>query len=66
MKLDAILHLPMSEYCCGLDERRIVYRLRCARGDLKQVTLFYADTACRVDPIPVSYTHLTLPTNREV
>ena len=51
MKLDAILHLPMSEYCCGLDERRIVYRLRCARGDLKQVTLFYADTACRVDPI---------------
>ena len=30
MKLDAVLHIPMSEYCCGLDERHIVYRLRCA------------------------------------
>ena len=47
MKLDAVLHIPMSEYCCGLDERHIVYRLRCARGDLQRVTLFYADTACR-------------------
>ena len=47
MKLDAVLHIPMSEYCCGLDERRIVYRLRCAKGDMKRVTLFYADTACR-------------------
>ena len=51
MKLDAVLHIPMSEYCCGLDERRIVYRLRCAKGDMKRVTLFYADTACRVNPI---------------
>ena len=51
MKLDAVLHIPMSEYCCGLDERHIVYRLRCARGDLQRVTLFYADTACRVNPI---------------
>lgn len=51
MKQNAVLHIPMSEYCCGLDERRIVYRLRCARDDLKHVTLFYADTACRVNPI---------------
>lgn len=51
MKLDAIMHLPMSEYCCGLDETHIVYRLHCAKGDLKKVTLFYADTACRVTPI---------------
>lgn len=51
MKLDAILHIPMSEYCHGLDERHIVYRLRCARDDLKKVTLFYGDTACRVTPI---------------
>ena len=51
MKLDAVLHIPMSEYCYGLDEGHIVYRLRCARDDLKNVTLFYADTACRVDPI---------------
>jgi len=51
MKPEAVLHIPMSEYCCGLDERHIVYRLRCAKDDLKHVTLFYADTACRVDPI---------------
>lgn len=57
MKLDAVLHIPMSEYCFGLDETHIVYRLRCARGDLKRVTLCYGDTACRVTPIlftPVS------------
>ena len=41
----------MSEYCHGLDEKRIVYRLRCARGDLERVTLSYGDTACRVTPI---------------
>ena len=48
MNYAAILHLPMSEYCHGLDENRIVYRLRCARGDLERVTLSYGDTACRV------------------
>ena len=51
MKLDAILHIPMSEYCHGLDENRIVYRMRSAKGDLKSVTLYYGDTACRVTPI---------------
>ena len=51
MNYAAILHLPMSEYCHGLDENRIVYRLRCARGDLERVTLSYGDTACRVTPI---------------
>ena len=51
MKLDAVLHIPMSEYCHGLDEKRIVYRLRSAKGDLKKVTLYYGDTACRVTPI---------------
>ena len=51
MKLDTILHRPMSEYCHALDETHILFRLRCARGDLRQVTLFYGDTACRVTPI---------------
>ncbi len=51
MKLDAIAHIPMSEYCHGLDANRIVYRLQCARDDLKKVTLYYGDTACRVTPI---------------
>lgn len=51
MKLDAIFHQPMSEYCHGLSETQIVYRLRCAKGDLQKVTLYYGDTACRVTPI---------------
>ena len=51
MKLDAVLHIPMSEYAHGLDEKHIVYRLRCAKGDLVSVTLYYGDTACRVTPI---------------
>ena len=51
MRLDAVLHIPMSEYCHGLDENHIVYRMRSANGDLKRVTLYYGDTACRVTPI---------------
>ena len=51
MKLDGVLHIPMSEYCHGLDENHIVYRMRSAKGDLKRVTLYYGDTACRVTPI---------------
>ena len=51
MKKDAILHIPMSEYAHGLDEKRIVIRLRSARGDLVRVTLWYGDTACRRTPI---------------
>ena len=51
MRLDAVLHIPVSEYAHGLDRRRIVYRLRCAKGDMRRVTLWYGDTACRVTPI---------------
>lgn len=51
MKLDGILHIPMSEYCHGLDENHIVYRMRSAKGDLRRVTLYYGDTACRMTPI---------------
>ena len=50
MRLDAVLHIPMSEYAHGLDENHIVFRLRCARSDLKRCTLYYGDTACRVTP----------------
>ena len=32
MRKDAILHLPMSEYCHAIGEKRIVFRLRAARG----------------------------------
>ncbi len=51
MDKSAILHIPMSQYAYGLDENHIVFRLRCARGDLVNCTLYYGDTACRVNPI---------------
>lgn len=41
----------MSQYAHGIDEEHIVFRLRCAKGDLKRCTLYYGDTACRVTPI---------------
>lgn len=51
MKKEAILHIPMSQYAHGIDENHIVFRLRSARGDLKSCTLYFGDTACRVNPI---------------
>lgn len=51
MRREAILHLPMSQYAHGLDEKHIVFRLRCAKGDLRECTLYYGDTGCRVNPI---------------
>ena len=51
MKKEAILHIPMSQYAHGIDENHVVFRLRCAKNDLKKCVLFYGDTACRVNPI---------------
>ncbi|MCL2363441.1 MAG: glycoside hydrolase family 13 protein [Defluviitaleaceae bacterium] len=51
MKKEAILHIPMSEYGHGLDENRVVFRLRAARGDLTACTFQYGDRACRNNPI---------------
>lgn len=51
MRKEAILHIPMSEYAHGVDENHYVFRLRAARGDLRECTLFYGDTACRQNPI---------------
>lgn len=51
MKKEAILHIPMSEYAHGIDEEHYVFRLRTAKGDLRECNLFYGDTACRQTPI---------------
>ena len=51
MRKDAVVHLPMSEYCYAASKKRIVFRLRAARGDLTACTLYYGDTACRKTPI---------------
>jgi len=41
----AVLHRPMSEYAFALDEKHLVFRLRCQREGIKKVTFYYADRA---------------------
>lgn len=47
----AIRHIPISQDAHGIDENRVVLRLRGARDDLKACTLHYADRACRLTPV---------------
>lgn len=54
IKRDAILHQPMSNFSHAIDEKRLVFRLRAARGNLSCCQLFYGDTACRVNPVVFS------------
>lgn len=51
MKKEAVLHIPMSQYCHGIDESRVVFRIRAAKDDLLSCTLYYGDTACRQNPV---------------
>ncbi|MCL2202732.1 MAG: glycoside hydrolase family 13 protein [Defluviitaleaceae bacterium] len=51
MKREAILHIPMSEYGHGVSETTAVFRLRAAKGDLRQCIFHYGDRACRENPI---------------
>lgn len=51
MKKEAVLHNPMSNYAHGTSEERLVIRLRTAKDDCKDVSLFVGDTACRNNPI---------------
>jgi len=51
MKKEAILHIPMSEYAHAVSEKKVIFRLRAAKGDLKKCTLYYGDRACRQNPI---------------
>lgn len=51
MNRSAILHVPMSNYCHGIDQEHILFRLRCGRNDLDECNLWYGDTACRTTPV---------------
>lgn len=51
MNLCAVKHLPMSPDAHGIGPQLIVFRLRCARDDLRACTLYYADRACRQTPV---------------
>ena len=47
----AVLHIPMSQYAFALDEERMVFRLRTARGDMDACRLYYGDRSCRQTPV---------------
>jgi glycosidase len=51
MKREAILHIPMSNYAHGIDEKHVLFRLRTAREDVRTCRLFYGDRACRMTPV---------------
>ena len=50
----------MSEYAHAISEKRVLFRLRAAKGDLKLCTLFYGDRACRQNPVVFSPTAMTV------
>ena len=51
MNRSAVLHIPMSQYAYGIDEKHVMIRLRAGRGDLKTCRLYYGDRACRMTPV---------------
>lgn len=51
MNKKAVLHIPMSQYAFALDEKRMVFRIRTARGDLDTCRLYYGDRSCRQTPV---------------
>lgn len=55
MKYEAILHEPMSEYAFALSDDTLVFRLRTAKGDIKECVFFYGDRACRKTPVDYYY-----------
>lgn len=50
MNKAAVYHRVDSEYCYLLDERTLVLRLRCAKGDLKSVSVVYGNRFDRAQP----------------
>lgn len=51
MQKEAILHIPLSNYAYGIDEEHVVFRLRTARGDIKECNFYYGDRAYRMNPV---------------
>ena len=51
MNKSAVLHIPMSQYAYGIDEKHVTIRIRTGRDDIKRCTLYYGDRACRKTPV---------------
>lgn len=56
MQLQAISHMPLSRDAYMMNEKTLVIRLRAARGDIGNCSLFYGDRVCMTDPITVTET----------
>lgn len=54
MQLQAVLHIPLSNYAFAVDEKSLVIRLRTAKDDMEQCSLYYGDRVCEKDPIDVT------------
>lgn len=53
MKLEAILHTPLSKDAFAIDEKTIVVRLRTAKDDMQLCQVMYGDRVCMREPIDV-------------
>lgn len=51
MNRSAILHIPMSQFSYGVDEKHITIRIRTGKNDIKKCKLNYGDRACRKTPV---------------
>ena len=54
MQLQAVLHVPLSNYAFAENEKSLVIRLRTAKDDIKTCCLYYGDRVCEKDPIDVT------------
>ncbi|WP_027628696.1 glycoside hydrolase family 13 protein [Ruminiclostridium cellobioparum] len=54
MQKEAVLHIPLSNYAHGIDEEHVVFRLRTARGDMRECLFFYGDRAYGKNPVVFS------------
>lgn len=53
MKIEAILHTPLSKDAFMTDERTIVVRLRTGKNDMRLCQIYYGDRVCINEPIDV-------------
>lgn len=54
MQLQAVLHVPLSNYAFAENEKSLVIRLRTAKDDIETCCLYYGDRVCEKDPIDVT------------
>ena len=53
MKIEAILHIPLSKDAFAIEEKAIVVRLRTGKNDIDYCSVFYGDRVCMKEPIEV-------------